>query len=256
VSYRHLAGRLGNERPFYGLQPQGLDGKLEPHSRVEDMAAHYINEIKAVQPKGPYYLGGVCLGGVVAFEMAQQLLAQGEQVERLVLIDSHFPVFPKHYLAGAFRSRRLSIADIYLGDLLALSGKQKLRYLCERAVSIAGRVKGHAKSIVDRFTRNNRAVSVLPAVLQKVRAANALAEASYVPRYYPGHVVQLWCTEIPTRSYKDRRLAWSEVAGGGLEVHVIPGNHMTMLEDPHLGVLSEKLRVCLQSSPAVLPMAS
>src|SRR5579872_345570 len=256
VSYRHLAGRLGTERPFYGLQPQGLDGKQEPHSRVEDMAAHYIKEIKAVQPKGPYFLGGVCLGGVVAFEMAQQLLAQGDQVARLVLIDSHFPTFPRHYLAGAFRSRGLSLADSYLGDLLTLSGKQRLRYASAHALNFAARVTERAKSAIQRLTATRRATASLPAVLQKVREANALAEASYVPLKYPGHVIQLWCTEMPTRSYKDRRLAWSEVAGGGLEVHVIPGNHMTMLEDPHLGVLSEKLRVCLQSSPAVLPIAS
>jgi thioesterase domain-containing protein len=256
VSYRHLAWRLGNERPFYGLQPQGLDGKQEPHTRVEDMAAHYIKEIKAVQPKGPYFLGGVCLGGVVAFEMAHQLRAQGDQVARLVLIDSHFPTFPRHYLAGAFRSRGLSLADSYLGDLLALSGKQRLRYVSARALNLTTRVTGRAKSAIQRLTQKERITPLLPVVLQRVKDANALAEASYVPQYYPGHVIQLWCTEMPTRSYKDRRLAWSEVAGSGLEVHIIPGNHMTMLEEPHIVALSEKLRYCLQTSQAALPIAS
>ena len=71
----------------------------------------------------------------------------------------------------------------------------------------------------------------------------AIAEASYVPHHYPGRVIQFWCTEMPTRSYKDRRLAWSEVAGAGLEVHVIPGNHMTMLDEPHIAVLAEKLDI-------------
>ena len=173
----------------------------------------------------------------------------------LVLIDSSFPVFPMHYLAGAFRSRGVSLADSYLGDLLALPGKQKLKYLSERALNVAGRLKGRAKSIADRFNRNNRTVTV-HAVLQKVMAANAIAEASYVPQYYPGRLIQLWCTEVPSRSYKDRRLAWSEVAGAGLEVHVIPGNHMTMLDEPHIAVLSEKLRQCLRTSPAALPIAS
>lgn len=256
VSYRHLAGRLGTDQPFYGLQPQGLDGKQEPHSRVEDMAAHYIKEIKTVQPKGPYFLGGVCLGGVVAFEMAQQFRAQGDQVERVVLIDSHFPVFPKHYLAGAFRSRGLSIADGYLGDLLALSGKQKFRFVADRVQNVALRRKAQAESWMRRFMRKDQTTAVLSAVLQRVKDANAIAEASYVPQYYPGHLIQLWCTEMPTRSYKDRRLAWSEVAGGGLEVHVIPGNHMTMIEQPHIAVLSEKLRQCLHAPRVVLPIAS
>lgn len=256
VSYRHLATRLGDERPFYGLQPQGLDGKQDPHSRVEDMASHYIEEIKAVQPSGPYFLGGVCLGGVVAFEMAQQLLAKGDPVARLVLIDSHFPTFPRHYLPGAFRNRGLSLADSYLGDLLSLSGKQRLQYASARALNFTVRVTGRAKSAIQRLTARGRITAFLPAVLQKVKEANALAEASYVPQYYPGHVIQLWCTEMPTRSYRDRRLAWSEVAGGGLEVHVIPGNHMTMLDEPHIAVLSEKLRICLQTTTAALPIAS
>lgn len=256
MSYRHLARRLGNGQPFYGLQPQGLDGKQEPHTRVQDMAAHYLKELRAVQPRGPYFLGGVCLGGVVAFEMAQQLTAQGEQVARLVLIDSHFPTFPRHYLAGAFRSRGVSVADSYLGDLLALSGKQKMQYLSTHAMNLMSRMKGNARSLVARFTRSEGTASVLPAVLQRVKDANAIAEASYVPHYYPGRVIQFWCTEMPTRSYKDRRLAWSEVAGAGLEVHVIPGNHMTMLDEPHIAVLAEKLRYCLQTSPMALPIAS
>jgi thioesterase domain-containing protein len=255
VSYRHLAQHMGNEQPFYGLQPQGLDGKQEPHTRVEEMAAHYIKEIRKVRPKGPYRLGGVCLGGVVAFEMAQQLLAEGEQVSRLVLIDSHFPTYPKHYLAGAFRRRGVAMADSYLGDLLALSGKEKLRYISNRARHAVARGMGHVQAVGDRFRGGSNGL-VLPAVLRRVKDANALAEQSYVPRDYAGHIIQLWCSEMPTRSYRDRRLAWSEVAGDGLEVHVIPGNHMTMLEEPHLRILAEKLTNCLQDSHHIGQMAS
>ena len=251
VSYHRLAQHLGKEQPFYGLQPQGLDGKREPHTRVEDMAAHYIKEIRSVQSQGPYSLGGVCLGGVVAFEMAQQLLAEREQVSRLVLIDSHFPSYPRHYLAGAFGSRGVALADSYLGDLLALSGKEKLRYILTRLSRLMARGAGYVKEAGDRLQGTRRNTAVLPAVLQKVKEANALAEASYTPRYYPGHIVQLWCTEMPTRSYKDRRLAWSEVAGAGLEVHTIPGNHMTILEEPHIRVLAESLRGCLQNPRAI-----
>jgi surfactin family lipopeptide synthetase A len=256
VSYRHLAVHLGNEQPFYGLQPQGLDGKKEPHSRLEDMAAHYIKEIKTVQSQGPYFLGGVCLGGVIAFEMAQQLRAQGDQVERVILIDSHFPVFPKHYLAGAFRSRAVSVVDSYLGDILALNAKQKFHYVANHLLNGTLRVRRSAASLVHRFMRKDETATVLHAVLQRVKEANALAEASYVPQYYPGRLIQLWCSEMPTRSYKDRRLAWSEVAGSGLEVHVIPGNHMTMIEEPHIAVLAEKLRHSLETPSVALSVAS
>ncbi len=88
--YRELADSLGTDQPFYGLQAAGLDGKRRPHARVVDMAAHYIGEIKKVQPKGPYYIGGRCLGAYVAFEMANQLHAQGERIALLSILDSYW----------------------------------------------------------------------------------------------------------------------------------------------------------------------
>ncbi len=86
-----LAQNFGHEIPVYGLQPLGLDGQTMPHCRIEAMATHYIQEIRSMQPEGPYYLGGRCFGGIVAFEMAQQLIAQGEQVAYLGILDTLLP---------------------------------------------------------------------------------------------------------------------------------------------------------------------
>jgi thioesterase domain-containing protein len=91
--FQNLARHLDPDQPVYGLQAKGLDGKQAPHTRFEDMAADYIKEIRTVQPEGPYLLAGYSSGGVVAFEMAQQLQAQGQQVELLALIDSYCPVY-------------------------------------------------------------------------------------------------------------------------------------------------------------------
>ncbi len=88
LRFRDLARFIGNDQPFYGLQAQGLDGKLPVHTRVEDMAAHYIKEIQILQPQGPYYIGGYSFGGMVALEMAQQLRAQGHTLGLVVLLDS------------------------------------------------------------------------------------------------------------------------------------------------------------------------
>lgn len=93
LGFRDLARRLGPEQPVYGLQAQGLDGKRPCHRRVEEMAAHYLSEIRSVQPEGPYYLGGLSFGGAVAFEMAQQLRAQGQEVGLVALFDT----FPTNY---------------------------------------------------------------------------------------------------------------------------------------------------------------
>ncbi len=87
-----LARYLGPEQPFYGLQAVGLDGTQAPHNRFEDMATHYIKEIRAVQPEGPYLLAGICHGALVAFEMAQQLHAQGHKVGLLAFIAPAHPI--------------------------------------------------------------------------------------------------------------------------------------------------------------------
>ena len=103
-----LSGRAPRAgQPFYGLQARGVDGKLPPLTRVEDMAALYISEIRRVQPHGPYFLGGYSGGGVIAFEMAQQLRRAGEQTAMLVFIDTFCPVVQtRHHDAGE-RARRL-----------------------------------------------------------------------------------------------------------------------------------------------------
>lgn len=249
VSYRRLAHFVGENQPFYGLQPKGLDGKSEAHTRVEDMATHYLEEIMRVQPHGPYSLGGVCLGGVVAFEMAQQLVARGEQVEKLVLIDSHFPSDPKHFTTRAFRLGLLARADVHLGEILVLPRKEKIAYVLERVRKVASTGLRRLQDMIGIADSRPAEDGDFARVLKKVRAANALAEATYVPKFYPGRVTLLWCTGMATRSYQDRRLGWSDVAGGGLEVQAIPGNHMSMVEEPHIETMAAKLRACLQGPP-------
>ena len=88
ICYIDLARFLGLEQPFYGLQASGLDGQQEPYTQIEDMAAHYTEALRVVQPEGPYFLGGWSMGGIVAFEMAQQLQAQGQKIALLALIDT------------------------------------------------------------------------------------------------------------------------------------------------------------------------
>lgn len=88
--FARLSRLLGGDQPFYGLQAQGLDGKVKPFTRIEDMARHYAREIRTVQPRGPYRIGGTCTGGLVAYEIAQQLAADGEEV-LLAIMESWHP---------------------------------------------------------------------------------------------------------------------------------------------------------------------
>jgi thioesterase domain-containing protein len=89
LNYRDLSRFLGKSQPFYGIQCRGLDGEEEPFTRIDDMAAHYVREIRKVQPSGPYYLGGYSFGGRVAFVMAQHFRAAGQDVALLALFDTY-----------------------------------------------------------------------------------------------------------------------------------------------------------------------
>src|SRR5262249_39565166 len=88
LCYRTLAHRLGAQQPFYALQARGVDDEQEPQTRVEAMAADYLEAVQTVQPHGPYLLGGWSMGGLIALEMAKQLEAQGEEVRLLALFDT------------------------------------------------------------------------------------------------------------------------------------------------------------------------
>jgi amino acid adenylation domain-containing protein len=91
VGYALLARHMGSDQPFYGLQPRRLDDETMDDETVEDIAASYVEEVKRIQPEGPYFLGGRCFGGIVAFEMAQQLQAEGRDVALLAILDSGPP---------------------------------------------------------------------------------------------------------------------------------------------------------------------
>jgi oxalate---CoA ligase len=248
LNYRFLSRHLGPEQPFYGIQARGLDGKQAPHTRIEDMAALYIDEIRSLQPEGPYFIGGGSSGGVVAFEMAQQLSAQGQKVSLLVMFDTYFPGHLKCVpRAGRFRSRGYDLlqrVDRQLGHLILLSPKEQLSYL----FGTAGRIKSRigTKMREDTHKTHSHSQSSHARALQKVLKANRQAVRAYVPGVYPGRIVLFLSVEAPDRSCYDRRLGWNETAAEGLEVHVVPGNHNNLFEEPHVGVLAEKLRMCLQ----------
>ena len=95
IFYMDLARHLGTDQPVYGLQAQGMDGKRSRAERLEDMSAAYIKEIREFQPEGPYHIGGASYGGLIAFEMAQQLVREGQPVGLLAMFDTWGPDYPR-----------------------------------------------------------------------------------------------------------------------------------------------------------------
>jgi thioesterase domain-containing protein len=254
---RTLARHLGPDQPFYGLQPLGLDGKHALPSRVEDMAAHYIGEIKSHQSKGPYLLGGYSAGGIVAFEMAQQLHAGGHEVGLLAIVDGE-PLNSRHRSVKwpSFLINLLQNAPYWLiYDLMPTSRGQLLFRVRRRVMAFVKEISkmlgppGHearALGIGDAID-----LSPIPQRYRKQVEVHYQALMEYVPQVYPGRMTLFRARAQALFGPHDSELGWGPLAAGGVEVKVIPGSHGSMIQEPYVQVLAKELGACLQHTRLV-----
>lgn len=236
--YVHIARHLGSDQPCYGLQARGLEEGQQPHSCIEDMAAYYIEALRTVQPEGPYLLGGWSMGGVVAFEMAQQFHAQGQRVALLALLDARIPTADEDLADEDFEARMLVDFVRYFG--LSLDPRDALARLPKH--ELLERVLEHAKRA--GLMPSDIEVSHAQPFIELCKA-DFRATRNYVLHHYPGRLTLFKAGQELAGTSSDPTLGWSEWAAGGVDVHVVPGNHATMVYKPHVEVLAEKLRACL-----------
>lgn len=237
--YRPLSRHLGDDQPVYALQAQGLDGQKPPLRRVEEMAAHYIREMRTIQPEGPYYLLGASFGGLVIFEMAHQLLAEGEKVALMAMLNTNCPVFT--------RTQRLRCHIGHLQELgVRTYAKQVAKALQQRIgkppVSTGKDASPDpqiAKLLENRADGDEALVRTLVSIID--------AEENYVPtgKVYPGRITLFWAMNSK-EDFEDNRLGWRRLAALGLDVHKIPGNHTTIREEPNVRILAERLKICIK----------
>ncbi|MBD2244331.1 non-ribosomal peptide synthetase [Nostoc sp. FACHB-888] len=234
LCFRELALHLGPDQPFYGLQPQGLDGKHPFHTQIEDMATHYIQEIQTLQPNGPYFLGGYSFGGVVAFEMARQLQDQGEQVGIIVMLDSCRPGY-------SWRAPLIKRVFLHLNKIV----QQGPAYLWQRAVRWSYWRKSNLQNAYNRYLEG---ALDLPATDKhlKIIDINTQAVSEYIFSPYLGRAILLR-TEDENRDEAigteyDPQFGWGEIVAGGLDIHYIPGSHLDLLNEPYVQVVAEKLK--------------
>jgi thioesterase domain-containing protein len=244
-----LAQLLGPGQPCFGLQdPSDYGGAAPP--RLEDLAALYAAEVRRSQPAGPYYLGGYSLGALIAQEMAQQLLHRGHRVALLAALDEgptsgrgrllSPPAALPHFLANLPR---------WLADELSQRGPAALARDVLRKLRVWGR----------RLSRRARP----PADLEEVVDVSACSPASraamegryrayraYTPRPYPGRVTLFRARVQPLLGCHRPDLGWGEMARGGGEVHVVPGNHANMLREPEVQALAASLSAALGRAQA------
>ena len=239
LCYSDLARFMAPEQPLYGLQSRGLDGTEKPLARIEDIAAAFVQEIREVQPEGPYFLAGMCMGGVVAYEMAQQLRGAGQEIGLLILLETWPPVgtWGRLLRPGARLLTVLRLIQsrlrLYAQTWGRLDGRQRMKYLLGRV-----RMLGEMVARRDVF-RGDRSEFYQDVVNQ----ANLIAYQEYEPRPYAGRVVFFRAEGRRVTAHQDRRLAWRQLITGDLEVHTVPGDDSgLMLTEPHVQVLARELK--------------
>lgn len=244
VGFHELVQLLDDDQPFYGLQSRGLDGETEPFTTVEDIAAHYVREIQIVQSTGPYFLAGACIGGIIAFEMAQQLSAQGHKVAFLALLET----WPPHSL----RVSRWSVPNFI----------RPTAFFLEVAFRIVVHILGARRE--DRLPRIYKAVRGLREMVQrrdvyrgdrevrfrdKVSEANRKAAATYHPKPFAGRIELIIASKRKVNPPKDTRLSWCDLALGGHSVDEIPAeNTGDLFRKPNVTFLAEKLKKLLSQA--------
>lgn len=213
LSYLELARHLNPAQPVYGLESLDLDRSQRLHTNVEEMAAYYIQVMKTLQADGPYQIGGWSFGGLVAFEIAQQLRSQGDEVATVVLLDtSPFTEFEE-----------LNEADDvdFIAELLARKNGAILGLPPELDLVQAQR-------------------------LLQVFRGHILAANDYQPQSYSG-TVDLFLAEAGIASDSLESIAaWQKLVPQGVNFHWIPGDHHTMVTKPNVAILAEKLQLCLE----------
>ncbi len=248
--YRKLAQYLLPDQPFYALQAQGLDGKRSPIASIPEMAFNYIKEIQRIQPQGPYFLGGFSLGGQIAFEIARQLHAQGQEVRLLAIFDSGSPVVTQGH-ADTTNTKPKTLwqsSFAHLKNLLNLKPRDQINYFWERINwhLTAGKASIFYKSYLRYIKRSFMDIQIL-----NVGASNHQAFRSYVVQeIYPGKVTLFNSTSSFQKLEDDPQL-WSKAATGGVETYHIPeATHTTLMEEPNVRFLAEQLTVCLRKVQA------
>jgi amino acid adenylation domain-containing protein len=224
-----LGSLLDSGQPYYGIESDGLDGADMRHKTVEGMAAHYLSEIRAIQPRGPYYIGGYCFGALVAFEMAQQLKQDGEEVALLANFN------------GQLRWNRV---EPYPGH-----SPSRL----ERLLSAPGKVVWAAVSrrVAMRVYRALLAVGLrIPKSMRTMYVARMLlcAEQLYKPKRYIGTLVQFYGKRAGDEC---ALLGWNGLAAA-FETHVIGEGDVSsrrdILSEPLVNQLAVQVTQCLENA--------
>jgi len=246
--YLELAHHLKCDRSLYGLQPLGLDGTSAPLNTIEAIAAYYIQAIQILQPQGPYFLGGWSFGGLVAFEMAQQLTQKGQEIGLLAILDTPAPC------------NKPSVCQS-LKFLLGTAIWSTLPFLLDYGTIVTNKIQTQnpwfsrlqwtaIANLIPEESRLQLLDESAISPMLKIVYANAQAAYRYKPQTYSKRITLFKATEQSDAIGQNPSLSWSELAND-IQVHHVPGNHLSLLKQPHVQILAQQLGQCLENSLTV-----
>jgi amino acid adenylation domain-containing protein len=239
-----LAHRLGTDRPLLGLHlPADEAARLQVPYKLEDIAGALLRCLRQVQPNGPYFIAGLCVNGVIAYEISRQLVEQGEEIALLVVFDAQNPAYYEDFSQES-RSELLRRRVGFQFSNLRRSGLPGLAdFLNDRVVGVRRRLSVRYWRACHAF---HRRVSIER--LEDLEHIVHPASFVYRPKPYPGRVVFFQSTDWPKGRYWDFHASWNGLIGGDLELHKIRGGHESMFHEENVDLLADKLRVCLKDT--------
>jgi thioesterase domain-containing protein/acyl carrier protein len=240
VNFYGLSRRVGSDQPVYGIQSQALIANQPALLHLKDMAAHYIADIRSLQPKGPYHLLGYSFGGTVVLEMAHQLRAAGEEVALVGMIDSRSKDYEEELAeltpVQAKVNRRV---NRFVGNTEKLHWKARLKYIYEKLNTRAIRFACMAAAALH--------MKHVPAFMRSAYDINYVAVQNYKLVPYDGKLV-LFRASYQGESEGDYDLGWSAIFKQGVEIHDLPGDHERIFLEPNIDTLANSLREALSKS--------
>jgi aryl carrier-like protein len=265
--FNYLARALGDDQPFYGLQPQAWDYSRADSPTIPGLAEHYVSAIRSVQPAGPYMIGGFCFGGIVALEIAQQLRAEGFDVGILALVEPsrvRNRLAPPHLLEGAKAS-----PPIHRNPIRRFAAKMNGKLVHKQGAELIDPAK------VGTY-RSPAEIAELTAIVVARSAKRAICHGFRtvgrpIPRrlrnfYFKDQVSRKAGVRYEAKPYdgeidiflaRRHGLDWQGLARGGTAIHRIPADengyvpdHLTMLRDPWIAYVADPLRVAIDAAIA------
>jgi len=251
IGYHDLANQLGADQPFIGLQAVGVSPGQPFDTTIEDMAAHYIQAMRQQQPNGPYRLGGYCFGGLVAYEMARQLSAQGESIALLAIMEGYAPA-PRTHQAKSWQPSQiihfLRNLPFWLDDFLklgfnemSLRARRRLNNLSKRWLRRRG-----FHFTVDPQDYVAQDLSDVPQHLRKLMEVHINAMQQYSPLPFPGKVSLFRGRRLSLLRGGDPLMGWGKLAIGGVVTYPVQGAHNNIHKPPFVQSLADQLRASLE----------